>query len=72
MAQLQDPFDACDNPGRTIMRVTAPRVAAELQRASAAMLLVQSDAGAQCTLSWSQWRFIGLLQLFCLVHQCRR
>jgi hypothetical protein len=42
---LQDPFDACDNPGRTIMRVTAPRVAAEFQRAADAMLHVQTNAG---------------------------
>lgn len=47
-AWSQDPFDATDNPGRTIMRVTAPRVAAEFQRAADTMLNIQDEAGALC------------------------
>lgn len=42
---VEDPFDAADNPGRTIMRVTIPRVAAEFARAADAMHGIQAADG---------------------------
>jgi len=42
---VEDPFDATDNPGRTIMRVTIPRVAAEFARAADAMHGIQAAGG---------------------------
>lgn len=49
VAGAEDPFDATDNPGRSIMRSTADFVANEFSDAADALQLLRSEKGAETT-----------------------
>ena len=47
VAGTEDPFDATDNPGRSIMRSTVDFVAAEFDEAAGALQMLRTEEGAQ-------------------------